>query len=408
MKLKKLITYCVVFLIAVNGIPAVYAGETDANAETEANAEADQSLKNTETTVENVVETIAGLEFIGPTIDLSLDQALTIAMTSGASIKTAEIQKKSDDANAKSNAESTSKMNKANEDNNGDNTYSKSQLDKTRKAKEYYTSMADRNYAAAKNGITYNINNAYYSLLNAEEGVKIARENEQLQKNLLTLVNQKLSLGVASKQDVLESEIKLNNADSSLYAAEVALAEKKIALNIELGYDVMQDVNLTSKLETVKMSGLSVDQAVSDALANRNELYTCAFNIYSAEKELDNYKGYPKNSSKYLNAYTGLISAQTNYESKEASIKKEVMINYSSILSAKKSADNAELSANKAKESYTIYLEKYKLGMATLDTVQEAQINYSDAEKSYAEAILKYNLAVITYEMSATVGMSSN
>ncbi|MDD2190422.1 MAG: TolC family protein [Eubacteriales bacterium] len=402
MILKKLITYGVVFLIAVNGMCAVYAGEADENTAT------DQSAKNTETTVKNVVETVASLKFIGETIDLSLEQALTIAMTSGASIKTAEIQKKSDTANAKSNAESASKMSKVNDDKNSDNTYSKSELDKTRKAKEYYTSMADRNYAAAKNTITYNINNAYYSLLNAKEGVKIARENEQLQKNLLALVNQKLSLGVASKQDVLEAEIKLNNAESGLYAAEVALAEKKMALNIELGYDVMQNVNLTSKLETVKMSRLSVDQAVSDALASRNELYTCAFNIYSAEKELDNYKGYPKNSSKYLNAYSGLISAQTNYKSKEASIKKEVMINYSNILGAKKSADNEKLSVDKAKESYTIYLEKYKLGMVTLDTVQKAQISYSDAEKSYSEAILKYNLAAVTYEMSATTGMSSN
>jgi outer membrane protein TolC len=402
MKLKKLGTCCLILLMAFSSIPASYAAETGSD------AAAASSAESTQTTSKNVTETVAGLEFTGPTINLSLDQALTEAMTSGASIKAAEAQKQSDAANAKSNSESASSMNKTNNNSNSDNTYSKSELDKARKASEYYTSMADRNYAAAKNTITYNVTNAYYSLLNAEEEARIAAENEQLQKSLLTLVNQKLSLGVASKQDVLEAEINLNNAESSLYTAEVALAEKKITFNIELGYDEMQDVNLTSTQKMVAMTGLSIDQAVSGALANRNELYTCAFNIYSAEKALENCKGYPKSSSKYLTAYSGLISAQNSYDAKDASIKKEVLINYSDIVSAQKSAENAKLSADKAKESYSIYMTKYKLGMATLDDVQESQINYSDAEKTYSEAILKYNLAVITYEMSATVGMNSN
>lgn len=402
MKRKRLGTYCAVFLIAMSSITASYAGETTTAAAVEPSAESTQTESKT------VVESIAGLEFTGPTINLSLEQALTMEMTSGASIRAAEAQKKSDAASAKSNAESASKMNKANKSENSSNTYSKSELDKARKANEYYTSMADRNYAAAKNSITYSINSAYYSLLNAEEEVRIASENEKLQKNLLTLVNQKFTLGVASKQDVLEAEISLNTAESKLYSAQVSLAEKKIAFNIELGFDEMQEVNLTSKLELVKMTELSVDQAVSNAITNRNELYTCAFNIYSAEMDLDSATGYPKSSSKYLSAYSKLVAAENDYDKEEASVKKEVMINYSNILSAKKSAENSKLSADKAKESYEIYLAKYKLGMATLDDVQQAQIDYSDAEKSYSEAVLTYNLAVTEYEMSATVGMSSN
>lgn len=401
MSLKKIATSCLIILIAASNITASYA---DAGEDTTVQQKAD----STQTVKQNVVETIAGLEFTGPTVDLSLDQALALATTSGASITAAEIQKQSDAANAKANSESVSNMSKANNNEDSNTTYSKSELDKARKAKEYYTSMADRNYEAAKNTIKYDVNNAYYSLLNAEEGVKIAKENEQRQNNLLVLVNQKLSLGVASKQDVLDAEINYNTAKSNLESAEVTLAEKKISFNIELGYDEMQEINLTSKLEMVKMSDLTVDQAVTNAIANRNELYTCAFNIYSAEKELDNYKDYPKSSAKYLTAYSNLNSVQNTYNNKEASIKKEVMINSANQTSSKNSADNAKLSAEKAKESYDISLEKYKLGLATLDNVQEAQINYANAEKTYSEAILAFNLAVITYEMSATVGMTSN
>lgn len=364
----------------------------------------DEDIKKTAT---KETETIAGLVFTGPATDLALDQALTDALTSGASIKAAEIQKQADAANAKANAESLSKMNETNKDENSSNTYSKSEMDKVKKASDYYGTMADRNFEAAKNAITYKVNNAYYSLLNAEEGVRIAKENVTLQKNLLALVNEKLSLGVASKQDVLNAEINLNNAQSALSSAEVSLAEKKIAFNNELGYEDMQRIRLTSELSLKEIPALSVETAVTEAVAKRNELYTSAFNIYTAEKELNNYTAYPKSSAKYLTALNNYNSAQNSYNSKEDSIKKEVRINYASMINSKVLAENSKLSAEKAKESYEIYLSKYKLGMATLSDVQQAQISWAEGQKSYAEAILNCNLAIITYELSATVGMSS-
>lgn len=378
------------------------------NAENEDIKEAESpkgdDTKKTET---KEAETIAGLVFTGPATDLTLDKALSEALTSGASIKAAEIQKQADAANAKANAESLSKMNKTNKDESSSNTYSKSEMDKVKKATDYYSTIADRNFEAAKNTITYKVNNAYYSLLNAEEGVRIAEENVTLQKKLLALVNEKLSLGVASKQDVLTAEMNLNNAQSTLSSAEVSLAEKKIAFNNELGYEDMQQIRLTSPLSLKNIPALSIDTAVTEAVAKRNELYTSAFNIYTAEKELNNYTAYPKSSAKYLTALNNYHFAQNSYNSKEDSIKKEVRINYANMGNRKVLAENSKLSAEKARESYEIYLSKYKLGMATLSEVQQAQISWAESQKSYAEAILNCNLAIITYELSATVGMSS-
>ena len=394
---KRIAAYCLTVALVLGNSFAVYATEADAAA----GAASDTSASKT------VAETVAGLDFYGSTISLTLEQALDAALTSGSSIKAAELQKESDTANAKSNSESYSDMNASNKDPDSDVSYSKSEMEKAQKAKEYYNSMAERNYQAAKNTITYNITGAYYSLLNAEEGVRITKENVRLQQELLTLVEQKLSLGVASKQEVLESEISLNSAQSSLHSAEVSLAEKKISFNIALGYDEMQDVNLTSNLETVELPELTVEQAVADALANRNELYTAAFNIYTAQKELNNYVSYPKSSATYLMAYKNCNSAQNSYNTKESQLKQEVRIDYADMISAKVTAENASVNVDKAKESYTISMEKYKLGLATANDVQKAQISLYEAEKSYAETILAFNLSTITYEMSATVGMGS-
>lgn len=382
MYLKKIVSLSLGLILASTGVSVSYADST---------------------------ETVAGLAFFGPTIDLSLDQALSLSLTSGASIKVAEIQKQSDTATAKANSESYSNMSDANDSatNMFSVTYSTYELYKVKKAKEYYTSMADRNYDAAVNSITYTINDAYYSLMNAEEEVRIATENVRLQNNLLTLVKRNYSLGMASKLDLLDAEISLNGAKSVLSSAEVSLANEKMNLNIELGFDELQDVNLTSELAMLDLPTVPVEEAVTLAVENRNELYTGAFNIYTALQDFNLYKYYPKSSAKYLTAYKNYQAAENEYDRKEAAIKMEVRMDYAKVQSAKSSADNAKISTDKAKESYTIYLEKYKLGMATLDQVQSAQNQYFEAEKSYSEGVLNYNLAVLTYELSTTVGMSS-
>lgn len=349
------------------------------------------------------------VSYADSTMDLSLEQALSLALTSGASIKLAEIQKQSDTATAKANSESYSNMSDANDSatNMFSVTYSTWELYKVKKANEYYTSMADRNYDAAVNNITYTINDAYYSLMNAEEKVRIATENVRLQNTLLTLVKRNYSLGMASKLDLLDAEISLNGSKSGLSNAEVALANEKMSLNMELGFDEMQEINPTSELVMLDLPTLGVEEAVALAIENRNELYTSAFNTYTALQDLNLYKYYPKSSAKYLTAYKNYAAAENEYNRKEASIKIEVRLNDAKMQSALSSADNSKVSADKAKESYHIYYEKYKLGMATLDQVQSAQNQYYEAETSYSEAVLSFNLAVLTYELSTTVGMSS-
>jgi outer membrane protein TolC len=127
--------------------------------------------------------TSTSVSYADTAMDLSLEQALSDALTCGASIKLADIQKQSDTATAKANWESYSNMSDANDSatNMFSPTYSTWELNKVKKAKEYYTSMADRNYGAAVNSITYTINDAYYSLMNAEEEERIATENVRLQ-----------------------------------------------------------------------------------------------------------------------------------------------------------------------------------------------------------------------------------
>lgn len=355
-----------------------------------------------------ITRTIAGLCFTGPTLSLSLEDALKNALTSGSSIQAAEIKKQADIANSRGSSELVSDMNEANRIPDSFVSYSKTDLERARKARDYYKSMADRNYEAAQNSITYSMNDAYYSLLHAEEGVRIARENLELQKKLLDTVKYRYSIGVASKQDVLQAEIGVNSGQGALNGAEVQLAGKKISLNIELGFDDMQDVKLTTKLDAWPQSQLTIDNALSAAIANRNELYSATYNIYAAEKEFNTYSIYPKNSAKYLTALNTYNSALKGYNDIESAIKLEVRMNYATMLNNKKMAENSRLNADKAMESYNLNRMKYELGMVTLTETQQARIGSYEAEKAYADSVLAYNLSVLKYEQSSTVGSKSN
>jgi len=359
-----------------------------------------------------VVKTIAHLEFTGPTIELSLEQALKNALKSGSAIEAAEIKKKADAADARANAESLSSMESANQQASesgsfSGTTYGKTAISKAIKAEEYYRGMADRNYEAAKNQIAYSITNSYYTLLHAEKSLKIAQDSLRLQEYVLEITQKKFAAGLSPQQDVLQAEINVNSARAELASAEINLAEKKMIFNEDLGYEQMQDIKLTSPLERAKFPEISLESALSGALQNRNELYMRAYNVLKAELELESWRGYVIFSSVHK-ARNALLTAEKSYRDTENSIKREVRMNYANMINNQNQITNAELSAAKAEKSLEIVLAKYQLGMATVSEIHQAEIDSSKAEKSLVDVILKYNLSVLEYSQAATVGRSIN
>jgi len=364
-----------------------------------------------------VVKTIANLDFTGPTIELSLEQAIKDALTDGSAIRAADIKRQSDRAEARSNQESVSGMETANREAREareegmwqtGTTYGRSEIDRARKATDYYRTMATRNYDAAVNQIVYSITNSYYSLLHAGENVRIAEESPNLQEQILRITEQRFLAGVAANQDVMQAEINVNSARAELAQAVLSLAERKMIFNEDLGYIQMQDVKLTTPLKRAELSELSLEEALSEALENRNELFTCAYNIARAESELASLRGFSNSSASVLRARNAVVSAEKSWHDTENAIMREVRMNYANMLNNQAQIANSELSAERAKASLEIYLVRYELGISTLSDIQQAQIESYRAEKSLVDAILKFNLSVLEYDQSATVGRNVN
>lgn len=91
-----------------------------------------------------ITRTIAGLDFTGPMLKLSLEEALENALTSGSAIKAAEIKKQADLANSRGQSELISDMREANRNPESWVSFSKSDLERARKGRDYFSSMAER------------------------------------------------------------------------------------------------------------------------------------------------------------------------------------------------------------------------------------------------------------------------
>ena len=132
--------------------------------------------------------------------------------------------------------------------------------------------QTQRNYDAEVNKIVYDTVKEYYTLAQAKEALRISQENAAIQETLYQNTQSKYNVGTVAKQDVLRAELGLSEAVVSARKSENDYALVRMSFNMLIGLDLMQSVALTDSLEESPISDISLDQAVSEALANRNEI----------------------------------------------------------------------------------------------------------------------------------------
>lgn len=286
-------------------------------------------------------------------------------------------------------------------------TYDSSNKAMLKANRDYAASQGPRNFEAEQNRLKTAALKNYYTFKELENQEKIAEENLNLKETLLANTQLKYTLGTVSKNDVLKAEIAVNEAQNQLTAAGNSLQTMKMVFNQFMGYDLIQNVILTDSIQEVDFPSKSLEASISDALANRNEVHAAAYNLNMAYLDFNNYKAYPKNSSKYIKAKMAVLTAETNSKNTplnvEIDVRNKYMTmdqNYMSIQTVKKSVANA-------KETVRLAQLQYDAGMATLADVEEAQLTYYNTQIAYSRVLLGYNLAVEEYHLSSRVGTNT-
>lgn len=273
--------------------------------------------------------------------------------------------------------------------------------------RDFAKDQLEANNKAELNEIEATTIKVYYGILLAEENLKVAKDNLANQKAIYQNVMKKYKLGTVAKIDTLTAETSVLKAEDQLATAETAVKKAKMSMNLFLGYDLMQELAITDKLQMVAEPEGNLTGFIESALKNRNEIKGARLAVDIQEMMLTNLKyRYPTNSSTYLKQEAATLQAKKALEDAPMQIEMDIRSRYMDVADKKRAVTVAEANLNNAKEGYRIATISYNAGVNTLTDVQEAQINSFRAALGVASAINDYDLAVYEFSHATDVGIT--
>lgn len=273
---------------------------------------------------------------------------------------------------------------------------------------EFTLANANRNYKATIEEQKADVEELYFLLLQAEELVEINKQNLEVAEDLYERTKRKLELGLAAKQEVLNSELSYIQAENEYKSSLEEVKEAKMMMNLKLGNDIMTEINLVDELKYNEFDEKGIASAVSQAWGNRNEIKAAEFNY---DLEDINMRIAEKKYSEITFAYRAQKIKQEQalkeLENTKKNIELEVRSNYLDILQKKEDINSGEKSVELAEEVLRLTDLSYDVGMNILTDVQTAQATLKQAKLGLSKSILDYNVAILKFEDSIGIGRTS-
>ena len=369
---------------------------------------------------------VNSMEFQGESQKLTLDEAIQIMLKDNIAIKQCELDLAQVKVQNITDEEDLADYKRAlkNDDKYDDvkkkffmetkNSITMSGLEKLVREKELKTSFnmanAERELEATKKGLKADVEQSYYSLLQAQETVRINKENLDIAKDLQDKTQKKEKLGLVAKQEVLNSELHYIKAKSQYEASIITAKNAKMSFNSKLGKNVMDNVELTDELKAKEFdpNTVNIADAIKSALEKRYDLKSLELN-YELEKITmeDVASQYTETMYPYQKEKLKVEKMQKDLENAKLRMEIEVRSNYLQILQKKEEIESGIKAVEVSEQAWKLSEISNDAGMNVLTDVEQAQLSYSQAKLSLSKAILDYNTAILKFQDSIDVGRIS-
>jgi len=291
----------------------------------------------------------------------------------------------------------------------------------------------------------FNVKKAFYGYLLAREFVGVSEEAVALADKHLKNVKNLYEVGMASKFDLLRSEVQVANLKPQLIRAKNGLSMAELGLKTLLGLDLNQPVEIKGTLSYQEFEA-KLDANVAEALASRPELIQLAYQKQMAAEMLKmaraayiptlavggafNYWAdtfnFKKNnwesfysislvmSIPIFNGFsnsakvgeTKAMMKQLDYSQKGLMemVKFEVQQAILNLQQAKESLLSQEKNVEQAQEAVRIAELNYAEGLATNLDVSSVQVALTQAKTNYSQALYDYATALAQLEKAIGSG----
>ena len=155
---------------------------------------------------------------------------------------------------------------------------------------------AKRAYLSSMEDVAIRAVNYFFDLALAQQNLQVAELNFSNADTLYQIANGRYNIGTIAENELLQMELSLLNAGSSLNSAKVDLEIKKFQLRSFLGFNEKVDLRLIIPREIPKLT-VEVEKALDIALSNNPEIIAYERQLIESERDVARAK-----SQKGLNA----------------------------------------------------------------------------------------------------------
>lgn len=309
--------------------------------------------------------------------------------------------------------------------------YNRFKWDSLISPKEY--EKAKRSYLESMEEVTLSAVNNYYQLMSAEKVYEASLTNYENTSRMLGIARERLSLGSVTREDYLQLELRMLNDSISINENYVALKKAQMQLNSLLGFDeskevdpvldeALPDVLIDYQLVLDKASGnssfyignsidvLNADAAVAKAKASRGltmEL-SARFGLSNSASQLpDTYRNlldqevvgltfsipifdWGEGKGKVMKAEAAADVVKAEVEQAENDKRISLYTAVGQFNNQRRLCDVSRRARAIAEERYSLVMERFRSGKATVTDLNTARSEKDDALSKYIQDLSNY------------------
>lgn len=260
-----------------------------------------------------------------------------------------------------------------------------------------------------ENEIKYNVEKAYFDLLQSEIDMEIAKEGLELANRQYEQSKKMYELGTISHQQLLSVEFAVSQSQSGFDMAIVGYELQKMSFNNTLGLTLGQRVKLTDKIEHKAHDEINLEEAIEAAHESSAMLKAAQESYELSELTLKAVKAkhVTPNQYKYREQEIAVEQAAKSLDTAKNGVEMSVRSAYYSLITAEKQIKTYEKAVENAQKAYELTELSYDLGQNTSNDVTKARIDLMDAKKNLSKQIHAYNLALLDFKYAIGLGKNT-
>lgn len=258
---------------------------------------------------------------------------------------------------------------------------------------------AKKDYEAKKDALVMSVTRAYYDVVKAEEGVRVAELNYQNAEISRQVALASYKTGMTAKSSLVQAEAGLAGAKSALEAARKALDDAYQQFNALVGLWPEDRPVLVDSPTFTPLQVDNVEVEVVRAVEGSPTIWMAQRNIELAKLNLDLYVfNNPKETETYTGKAIKVNQAEVSAAEAEENLRKTMRSTYYSIRQLEENYAGLEQKLAAAAEDLRVTRVKYEVGMATKQEVVAAEASLAGIKKSLLDTVCDHEILKLAFK----------